>query len=432
MKKIIDFFASARLAIVLFFVLAAFSILGTLIPQGAPPEVYLMKYGNTLGKLILYFTLNDTYHSWWYIFSLFLFLTNLVLCSVKRFPVSWRLYKRDPAKVNLENIPFKQPLRIKKDLLGKIEARLSSLGFKKFLRGEDKLYVKDRFRWSYLSVYLVHFSLVLVILGAIIGGIWGYRGNMILLEGESSNQVTPFRGDKLIFLPFKVKLNKFELKLYPDGTPKEYISYVTVIDKEKKVNATIRVNHPFTYKGITFYQASYDVIPEFVVEVKTKGIKGTYTLAPSNPLFLGSRYTIVLEGYRAHRGFVACKIAIFDAEKGSSEEAFLVQGRTTKLHLGKTPFSISIKDIKEKYLSGLQVKKDPGVPLVYLGFFLIILGLIAVYFCEPKTFWALIKEKESLIILGATSKRDRSGLKLELQRLAEELKSVSEKSPIGS
>ena len=92
MKKVVDFLASARLAIVLFFVLAGFSILGTLIPQGAPPEVYLMKYGNTLGKLILYFALNDAYHSWWYIFSLFLFLTNLVLCSVKRFPISWRLY----------------------------------------------------------------------------------------------------------------------------------------------------------------------------------------------------------------------------------------------------------------------------------------------------------------------------------------------------
>lgn len=420
MKKIINFLSSAKLAIVLFFVLAAFSTLGTLLPQGAPPQVYLMKYGETFGKLILYFGLNDTYHSWWYIFSLFLFLTNLILCSIKRFPVSWKLYKKDPVKINLANLPFKQTLRIKENF-EKLENKLLSLGFKKVIKGEEKIFIKDKCRWSYLSVYFVHFSLVLVILGGIIGGIWGYRGNMFLFEGGSSNQVMPFRGDKPIFLPFTVKLNKFKLELYPDGTPKEYISYITIIDEKNKVNATVRVNHPFTYKGITFYQASYDVIPEFVIEVKTKGIKGTYTLAPNNPLFIENRYTIVLEGYRAHRGFVACKIAVFDAETGSSKETFLIQGRTTRFHLGNIPFSISMKEIKEKYASGLQVKKDPGVPLVYLGFLTIIIGLIAVYFCEPKTFWAYLKEKEKLLILGATSKRDRAELKLELQRLAEEL-----------
>ncbi len=55
MKRILDELASAKLAIVLFFVLAGISILGTIIPQGQPHEFYLTKYGQGLGKLILFF-----------------------------------------------------------------------------------------------------------------------------------------------------------------------------------------------------------------------------------------------------------------------------------------------------------------------------------------------------------------------------------------
>ncbi|MFN3568419.1 MAG: cytochrome c biogenesis protein ResB, partial [Caldimicrobium sp.] len=82
MKDLWNFLASAKLAIVLFFLLAAFSILGTIIPQGHPETFYLMKYGTALGKLLLFFQINDAYHSWWYITALFLFLTNLIACSL--------------------------------------------------------------------------------------------------------------------------------------------------------------------------------------------------------------------------------------------------------------------------------------------------------------------------------------------------------------
>ncbi|PMP98212.1 MAG: cytochrome c biogenesis protein ResB, partial [Thermodesulfobacterium geofontis] len=113
MGKIWNFLSSAKLAITLFLILAFISIFGTIVPQGESSQFYLMKYGSSLGKIILFLKLDDAYHSWWYIGTLFLFLANLIACSIKRFPISWKLYKKDPTEINPENLPYTQEIILK-------------------------------------------------------------------------------------------------------------------------------------------------------------------------------------------------------------------------------------------------------------------------------------------------------------------------------
>ncbi|MFN3406563.1 MAG: cytochrome c biogenesis protein ResB, partial [Caldimicrobium sp.] len=164
MKDLWNFLASAKLAIVLFFLLAAFSILGTIIPQGQLETFYLMKYGATLGKLLLFFQINDAYHSWWYITALFLFLTNLIACSLKRFPFSYRLYKKAPWEINPENLPNKVTYECEEDLYrikNLITTKLKFLPSPKHLT-EGFLFYKSENRFSFFSVYLVHLSLVII------------------------------------------------------------------------------------------------------------------------------------------------------------------------------------------------------------------------------------------------------------------------------
>lgn len=421
MKKIYQFLSSVKLAIVLFLILAFFSIFGTIIPQGRLESFYLMKYGKTIGNIILKLQLNDAYHSWWYIITLFLFLINLIICSLKRFPISLRLYKTDPTNVDPENFPNQIKLNLKKEFNSVVNFLLKKLGFKEIKKiSNGILFYKDLNRKAFFSVYFVHFSMVLILIGGLIGAIWGYRGNMIILEGQISNRVRPFRGEEPIFLDFALKLNKFTLELYPNGIPKEYISNVTVIDGNKRINAIIKVNHPFKYKGISFYQASYNEIPKFILYIKEKN--KTYELTSMVPINVDN-YSIFLDKYMRHYGFILIYITVFDQNTGKQYSTYLVKGIPNILKLGEKEYHINVKKMEVIYLTGLQVKKDPGIILVYSGFILMILGLFWVYFFDPKTFWIFVKQKnkEIEVILGARAKREKEGLKLKLEELAKKI-----------
>ncbi len=428
MKRFLDELASARLAIILFFVLAGISILGTIIPQGQAEEFYFSKYGQGLGKLILFFQLSDAYHSWWYISVLLLFLLNLTTCSFKRLPFSFKLFKRDPSEIKVESLPNKLTLNLRTDLtrLGAyIQGVLSFRKVEADLQA-GSLYYKRLYNYGFFSVYIVHFSLVVIIIGALIGALFGWRGNISILEGETSNIVQPFRKKEPLQLDFSLKLNKFILESYPDGRPKEYISNITVIDGNKTLDTIIKVNQPFKYKDITFYQASYNIIPEFKIRVNIKGKEEIAILSPFNPIQLKERYSITLQDYGEAHGFIYLKIWALDEEKGETRQGFIISGfPPLKLDFPEDQLVLEFVEIaKLNYMTGLQAKKDPVLWIVYLGFILIMLGLFLVYYFDPKTFWIYVKKKEEEleIAIGGYAKRERDSLKIKIEELAERLK----------
>lgn len=427
MKKIWETLSSAKLAIVLFFLLAIISILGTIIPQAQPNEFYLMKYGEGLGKLIIFFQINDAYHSWWYIATLFLFLVNLVTCSLKRFPFSYKLFKRSPEEVNPKNLPNLMTFETEGDYQKFKNYILNVLKFKSSSNpsGEGELFYKSENRFAFFSVYIVHFSLVVIIIGALIGAFFGWRGNMNILEGEQSNIIQPFRKREPVQLDFFVKLNKFILETYPNGMPKEYISNVTIIDGNFTKTAIIKVNQPIKYKDVVFYQASYNIIPEFKIVVNLNGKKEEHILSPFHPLSISDKYSIALSDYGEAHGFIYLKVWILNEETNETKEGMIISGfPASEFLFDKDNLALEYKDIaKLNYMTGLQAKKDPGNVVVYLGFILMMLGLIFVYYFDPKTFWIYLKSTEDKLILqiGAYSKRERDSLKYKLKTLAERI-----------
>lgn len=431
MDKLWNFLGSTRLAIVLFLILACFSIFGTLIPQGQPYEFYVMKYGESLGKIINFFKLYDAYYSWWFVGTLFFFLANLIVCSIKRFSTTWKLYKKDPTQINLEHLPNKYEIELKVSLSQITEILSNKLKFKK-VEGETKggiLFYKDLNRWAYFSVYIVHLSIIIIIIGALIGSIWGYRGSMSIVEGKSSNNVLPFRDKNPIFLDFFVKLNKFNVELYPDGTPKEYISNVTIIDGNRTFSKAIKVNSPLRYKGLSFYQESYETIPVFRVKVKYNGNEKIYSLDPFSPVDINNRYTLALSDFGEAHGLIYARVVLFDSETNQQIPGIIIKGIPHfRIPLDKGELEVLLEDVQKViYVSILQVKKDPGVSIVYAGFILSVLGLLGVYFFEPKTFWIFVSpsEKDKLTLqIGAYAKRERETLKLKVERIVEKINAL--------
>lgn len=409
MKKFWDFFSSSRLAIILFFLLALISILGTLIPQYKEEAFYLQKYGSSLGKLILFFQLNQAYHSWWYVSALFIFLLNLTFCSLKRLPFSLKLYRRDPSQMDPEKLPNKRILN-----LGEKVELLEELLLKKwkFEKIKENFYYRESFRWGHLSVYVVHFSLLLIILGALLGALFGLIGNISIVEGESNHVVFPFRKKDPHFLPFQMRLNKFLVDFYPDGRPKEFLSNVTVIDGNKKMDVLIRVNSPFTYKGYKFYQANYQALPDFKIRISDGLVTQELTLSPGVPIIFNDRFQIGIQRFSEAHNTLFVWIWVIDEEKKRQARGLLIKGVPHfQLPLEEGRFlKIDLLDIERvRFISGLQVKKDSFTWLVYLGFIILSLGIFLVYYCEPKVIWIYLKEEGDgkKIIIGSYAKRNR-------------------------
>ena len=85
------------------------------------------------------------------------------------------------------------------------------------------------------------------------------HGELTKVEIDGTKFVIEW-GAKELPLPFAVKLDKFELKRYPGSmSPASYASYVTVLDKDKKFDFKIYMNHVLDYKGYRLFQSSYDM-----------------------------------------------------------------------------------------------------------------------------------------------------------------------------
>ena len=114
-------------------------------------------------------------------------------------------------------------------------------------------------RWATL---LLHASLIIILLGALLTRYFSHQGIIHLRIGETTNQYygqPTENGMKVESLPFSVKLNQFEVT-YHEGTEaaNNYISHITITDGEKQVNGIVSMNNIYSYKGIRMYQNAFD------------------------------------------------------------------------------------------------------------------------------------------------------------------------------
>lgn len=112
------------------------------------------------------------------------------------------------------------------------------------------------------STALIHLSLAVILAGALLTRLTGWRGAIKLREKaevgtcfvmDSRGQVSERE------LPFRLRLERFRVS-YHEGTDAEadYESLFTVVDGERETEARVSMNHIFEYQGIRFYQMSYD------------------------------------------------------------------------------------------------------------------------------------------------------------------------------
>jgi len=438
---VVKFFSSLKLTLFILFSLAATSIIGTIIPQDLPKSQYASHFGPTTFKLLDFFGIFDMYHSWWFLALLSLLIINLIFCSLKHYKVTYnRVFKENPRltpeieKTILHKNDFS--VNIKKFDINKLEHFIKNIlkakNFKKIENNDEINYFVNQNKFADFGYYVVHLSLIIIAIGAILGSIYGFKGYINIPVGQAKDFIF-VKKTGIKELGFKIKCLDFNIQFYPNGTPKEYRSKVEIIDKNKSFKADILVNHPLKYKGIKFYQASYGTIGQKVlikvidratnkvvfngevnvgnvVQVKDKNLQFMVERYANNFQGFGPAARIVLvEGMKPRTSFIIFKnYPDFDAKHRNGDFTFI------------------LKNASFQYYTGLQVSKDPGVNIVWLGCFLMIVGLFISFFVYHKKFWVKVTfdKKNAKILFAGSMRKNRLNFDNEFNKLFEKLKEV--------
>ncbi|MHB8808590.1 MAG: cytochrome c biogenesis protein ResB [Desulfobulbaceae bacterium] len=440
-----EVFSSVRLALFLLFTLAATSIIGTIIPQNQPPEFYIERYGANLAKFMQTLDVPDMYNSWWFMVILTLFSLNLIVCSLERIPNAWRLVTMD----NLDTEPERlKKMGLKKSIpvgdslpeaVTRTEALLTGKGWKAARRDQDgaTLLFAQKGAWTRFGVYIVHSSILIILIGAIIGSprvakdilknpYYAFKGSVNIPETQQTDVIYSFlEGVGQLPLGFTVRCDFFNIEYYANGMPKEYLSKLSVIEDGKVVlQQDVEVNEPLIYKGITFYQSSYQPYKDFIIAVKNNktGLTSKQMVPSATQVTWkegGARFGIInIEA----RGEVISRLKVwFTDDQGEPSKFWLEPGREAIIQRPSGEYTLSAKQL---YATGLQVARDPGVWWVYGGCGLMLLGLMVAFFMSHRKVWALVSEEQGkvTVLFAGNANKNKLGFEKTFTQLADSLK----------
>ncbi|RTZ94256.1 MAG: cytochrome c biogenesis protein ResB [Deltaproteobacteria bacterium] len=445
------FFCSLKLTITLLILLAIVSIFGTVIPQRLSDSQYLKHYPESLFHIMKLLGVFDLYHAWWFQLLLVLLIVNLIFCSLDRFPKAWSFIRSPKKWLDREEIrgyPLRDTFDIssKKISLEQATELVSSVlkHSEKTVRDGVTVLFHQSGRISRVGVYITHLSVIIIILGALIGSIFGFEGFVSLLEGTSTDTIFLRDGKNTpMKLDFTIRCDDFEISLYPNGMVKEYTSVLSVIKDGKVVidRQKVEVNHPLMFEGIRFYQASYEKqrSPLMTVGVMTRGVVGekVYKLMGGAKVKLKDGTVFSVVQYHPNLQGFGPAVQIMEQPPKGTSKTFWTFLNYPKFDMKRGGVHIFVlKDVEELYSTGLQVTKDPGVWVVWFGCLTMVGGLIVTFFISHKRVWVILgpSKKEGRIevaVVGSTN-RNVIGFESEFQKLTNGIRAAlgkGEKKP---
>ncbi len=425
MRSVWKFFSSVKLAIVLLILITLASVLGTLVPQGRPAADYAARYGGWAG-LFQTLQLTRLYSSGWYLALLVLFALNLVVCTVVRFGAKWRKAfgpapATDPRA--LVSAKIKSQFRLSLPLAAsgdRIRAALRAARYRTADSGDANravLHARKR-RLGYFGSDIVHLGLLVILAGGFTSGLGGRRAEIGLLEGEAADVPNA---------SFRVRLDKFETEYYPKGGVKDWKSTLTVLENGAPVlTRVVEVNHPLTYRGVSFYQASYGWDwQRSSVELEVRK-RADASFSKTVSLKLGERASVsdpditavsirqfVPDFVRGEGGKVQSRsqeprnpAAFVEAWKG--EERVFAGWIFAKFpdfgpgHQGGTsPLAFVLKRYQAAPFSVLEAAKDPGVGLIWAGCLLVVAGLFLAFYWPPREITVVLEDSQGKVEVTA-------------------------------
>lgn len=457
--KVWDIFASVKTAVVLFFFIAATSMVGTVLEQNAEPEKNIKILSKMLGEsaapsaLAFFDKLGflDMYHSWWFVTFLLLFAANLIICSLDRLPRVMKLVREKvrPLSVDhVEKMSIRKTLNIKgktANLKDSIAASIRKIGLVPLESTEYGLQLyAEKGNYTRLGIYITHLSILIILGGAIIGLFFGFNAFINLPEGQLTSVAYKDNKGTAVPLGFDLRCDNFEVEFYGESDmPKAYKSWLSVFKNGKKVmEKSIVVNDPLTYEGITFYQSSFGTIPDsgdrgvlIFKAVSKDGRSEQFNLKVGDSFTIpGTSVSGRIANFSPALTFdQSGKVRTYDENMknpaalveftgmpGGSFSGWIFKRfpQTWELPDGSR---LEFLDVWGVEFTGMQVRKDPGVLIVYMGCIIMAFGLYMTFFMSHRRLWvSIIEEKgQAKVVVGASANRNRAAFEKKIEHLVE-------------
>lgn len=412
--RLLTFLGSVRFAIILLSFIALISILGTLVKQQASPEEYLTLFSEHVYGAIQILGLDDVFHGWWFLLSVALFSLNLVLCTVNRFT----LFLKNRASEALPKESYLSALALTFFHQGSSVEEASRLfaGYRAVLLTPQGA-ILDRGRFAQYGVFIVHASILLILLGGLVGLLFGFRGSLNLPVGEASDTFTLRGGGGPVrkALGFTIKCVDFRVSFYENGQPKEFLSSLAVLENNRVVlTKDVRVNDPLTYKGISFYQATYgnDAAFQFLI-----GGRSVF-LHEGDTFRQGSLALIIVQFAESVHDF-GPGVQVVYLDNGEPRAVWFLRDVPRLREQTISGIPIKLEAMKEQRYTGLEVSRDPGLWFTWCGFFLLMCGLYINFGFYYRRLYLV--QRDGGVMIAGTSRRNREAFKREFERLKERL-----------
>ncbi len=411
LSRLINWLASLKVAIVLFILIAIGSAIGTAIPQNEPSSIYLSKFatnkflGLINGDLLIDLQLDHVYSSFWFLGLIFWLSISLIVCSWRRqWPtlkkaIAWVDYK-DPKQI--QRLVISQTFKVNKpsNNISKVENYLINYGWQ--VKKNSSRLAARKGVIGRVGPPLVHLGLILLMFGATFGALKGERLEKFLAPDRSLSLLSPDGINKI-----NLKLNQFEIDRGPNGEAEQFRSNLIISNNinEKIYKKEISVNHPLRFQGITIYQADWslaaitiqiDNSPKLQLPLQKIDELGQQVWGVLVPT-IDKTFEPFLLTLSNEQG----PIAIFN-QQGNSIGVTRPGGDSIPIGEKK------LKIINVLPSSGILIKHDPGVPIVYLGFSITLIGSI-LSIISTKQLWIIAEEDNNIVHIGGLSNRNLSG-----------------------
>ena len=303
-RDLFELLGSMRFAVSLLMFICIASVVGTVLEQGRPAASYVDRFGPFWYEVFDKFSIWHIYNSWWFLLIMAFLVASTSVCLIRNAPrmvrdaLSYREHVRESSlrafahRVQVDsNVPMDA-------LADRTEALLRQSGYavRRRREGSGMLLAAKKGGANRLGYLCAHGAMIVICVGGLLDSelpvrlqVWlggktpitenmlisevppsgrlamgnpSFRSSMLVPEGGSAANAIVMVNDGALVqpMPFALTLKRFIVDYYSTGMPSRFASLVEVRDPDdgRTFDATIEVNEPLRYKGVTVYQSSFD------------------------------------------------------------------------------------------------------------------------------------------------------------------------------
>ncbi len=472
LSRFLKLLCSVRFGIVLLVLLGLACLVGMLVMQENVAGFANYYASLTPAQQLVYGKLDffDIYHSWYFNTILAVLSLNIVLASIDRFPKTWNFVKPKIAvpirwlKSQKQTDSVILQGESQAEIAEKILLEMKKAGWRKTAVSEknNQTFVfAESGVWNRFAYLAVHVALLTIFVGGFLTTQLGQTGNMPLKPGQTSNQIseTAFDLDRVQEvtkrIPFEITCTDIQQKLIKDdgsigvNNTIDWLTRFTIKDGNETHEAFVQMNRPFDYRGYRFFQASFTSIGRarnITVRLTPAGggatqdvtipRDGAVNLADGTNIkfseFRGN-FSIGKENLNEDTSNYPNPVAILQVTPpgGYAQNAYAFGEKMANIPVAKNAVAgytyqlIDFEKVSEQHI--LSVQRDPGANVVYVGFVLLFLTLVAVFFFAHQRVWAAIEKTSDGNFntrFGGNTNRNNTAFDEKFKRFVEDLRSI--------